>query len=212
MRAAYPEKITVKKQKARILTITDLRNFERSVNRLFEPQALDIKRTDGGVATTNWEIKELKLMVRRINAARKKELTLLKERKLLPDRHKSDFETSLGPKKANIKSMNQRSWDKFVKSVKKQSNPNYQRDSASNRLVGYINGFIKVFGYDEEILSRLAEWDGNKFVYAYLNYPEFIPTFYYDKFTPTEKLKDRISEMMDVVDKEYDERTGSKKK
>lgn len=210
MRAAYPEKITIKQVKSRIENKKDIRVFENSVNRLFQPKALDLKVLKSGVITTNWQIKDLQLKTERINRERKRELVYLKERKLLPTRHKSDYESSLSDKKADLESLNrkdQRSWDKFVKSVEKQSSPFYRLSTAQNRRDGYIYGLVKTMGYQPEILDRLYTWSAEKFMYAYLNYPEFIPSFYYDTHTSLLVIKERILQAMDAVDADWSKRS-----
>lgn len=203
MRIVYPQRLTVREAKEQITNLRDYNTFKRSIDRAFEPGALDLKETKGGVTTTNWQIRELKLKVRRINYARAKTLEQIKNVRALPTAYISDYETSLQKKKAAVDKLDMRAWEKFVKSVEKQSKANYKQSVGDARKEGYIRGFINAFGDIPEILDEIRSWDWKKFTFAYLNHPEFIPSYYYDAHTSQEVLLNHLREAIDNLNTEW---------
>lgn len=115
-----PPKLSVKELKQQIKTSKDLRLFSSKVDRAFKPKAFDLIMSKNGVITTQYQVQELKLDVRRINQARKREAE-----KANVSTEKGTMGTieanNLRPKRFDFDNIKPKDWDKFVESVEKQA-------------------------------------------------------------------------------------------
>lgn len=163
-----PDKLSVKELRQQIKTARDLKLLSARVDRAFRPKAFELIKSKQGVVATNYQVKELRLDVRRINQARKREAE-----KANVSTEKGTMGTiesnNLRPKRFDFDKIKLSDWDAFIESVEKQ----YLTDSYS---------YNKMNKYKEDYLNSVRELLG-KYGEALYEYVSKLPAeFVYGKF------------------------------
>jgi hypothetical protein len=150
-----PNKVTVQEIKDSIATRQDLSRVVRSLSRA-NKQSLIPVTSETGIKSSQYEIKEIKLKIKRINRIRQKELN---EMNASPERGNTSLvaKNNLKPKKFEFDKIKNKDWDKFVKSVEKQASGAYQAVRADNYKQNYLEAIRNFLGADGNELYALIE-------------------------------------------------------
>lgn len=133
-----PQRLSVEGVTKNISSRRDFNNILKSHDRAFNKSAFDLVEGKNGLRTTKWEKKEIGIMVRTINARRKKEMKYV-EQPTQPWQLGSIEYNSLKPKKYDVNTLRQKDWGMYKKTVMYQSRSNYQSD----KLVKYKQNYIR---------------------------------------------------------------------
>ena len=150
-----PSKITVKEMKEKIATRSDLTRETKSLARLHQSNLIP-KINDQGVKSTEYELKELKYKVNRINRIRQKELNEMgvsSEKGTMGNIHSQN----LMPKKFNFEKATKSNWEKLVESIEKQASGSYQYNRAENYKKNYLKAINDYLGADGAELYDLIK-------------------------------------------------------
>lgn len=169
-----PKKQSVRELKKNIETRNDFKKTINKLNRFMKPDATKIVVTQEGVRTTRYQIREIAINVRIINAQRKR----LRERANVST-EKGTMGTigksNLNPKKNNSQAVSKSSWDDYVKLLDKQIFDKYY----TNKEVLYKRNFMKGL---KEAFSGVKGYRELKKLFDSFT-PEEITDMYYEDST-----------------------------
>lgn len=134
-----PTRKSVTELRKNIKSSAELNRTLKEIDRIFRKDALKPVETKRGIKTTNYQIKELKLKINRMNKMREK------QRKDLPDdpEYKGILgdikKNALNPKKVDFDKLTPQGWDAFVRKIEEQSSDRY----FPKRMEQYKDNYIK---------------------------------------------------------------------
>jgi hypothetical protein len=182
-----PERLNAREQKEKIKTAKDLTFLVKSVDRFFQPDAIQPIESDTGIKTTKWEVKEIDIKVRRINRQRKKELEFA-----APSTERGTMglvkSNNLQPKKFDIDKIKKSDWNEYVRSVEKQAAASYTNEKAKaykeNYLTAFKNTMSDINGnmskQAQQLYNMISKLDGETIANAAYNDPVLDLGFMYD--------------------------------
>lgn len=175
-------------------------DYNRYVARLrsFLKSPGETVRTEKGVVTTEWKLKDINRKIAKINRERAKRLEEIE-----PSTYRGTMgaarEKNLKPKqKVNPAKASKVEWEKFVESVEKQAAPDYYDKMQELYYENYRKSVTTVYGEDAEpILELLDQITPAELDALYARDPNIIPGFHYEKTDEDIKWKhtyDALSE------------------
>lgn len=187
LEAFLPKKLNVKEIREEITTRREFNERIASIKRFQKKDATKLVKVSQGDIRTQYEKREIELAIRKINRARAKRL---KEINASPETGTIGVveRNNLKPKQFNPKNIN--SWEQFVKSVHKQSNPNYYIESDYRYLETYKSAVKDFLGeYAKDVLNELKNVGAQRFVIVSLKDPFLTIDYLYDPNDMEEKAK-----------------------
>lgn len=141
VKAALPPKMSMKTARSQIETRADYNRMLKSIGRVTARGSEKLVTTKGGVTAPEFEIKEMQARVRLINAQRKNRLAKLPEIEPgnLPMMGRVERE-QLKPRKP-VGKIKPEGWEKYKRSVYKQSDPKYYKEGDKRYRENYLKGY-----------------------------------------------------------------------
>lgn len=197
-----PQKLSVRTERQKIKTASDLKLFSARVDRAFAKGAFTPVVTGQGIATTKYELKELSLGVRRINRERKKELE-----RAAPSTKKGTMGTirqnNLIPKRFNPNEITRQNWKAFVESVERQSMPSYTEGKMLTYKENYIRALENIFGPDaDEVIGIVRALPPSKVYQAFYDNPNLQLGFIYDPLDAAVILEEITEDWKGLIETE----------
>ena len=157
-------------------------------------------RTDKGVVTTEWKLKDIDRKIAKINRERAKRLAEIE-----PSTYRGTMgaarEKNLKPKqKVNPAKASKLEWEKFVESVEKQVSPDYYDKMQELYYENYRKSVTTVYGEDAEpILELLDQITPTELDALYARDPNIIPGFHYEKTDADLKWNHTYNALADYI-------------
>lgn len=145
-----PKKQSVKDIEKLISTRADFKKAINKLNRFMKADATKIVVTKEGVRTTKYQVKEISINIRQINAQRKR----LRERANVSTEKGTMGtigKTNLNPKKNNYQNISKGSWSDYVELLDKQIFDSYYSDKDALYKENFMKGLENVFGDNTEL-------------------------------------------------------------
>lgn len=188
-----PKRLDAKELRSTIKTAKDLTQLVQSIDRAFKPNAFEPINNAEGVTTTQYELNEMKIKVRRINRQRKREL---EELQLSPAKGTMGMVSAnnLKPKKFNFEKITPNEWDKFVASAELQAMDSYKESKWELYKENYLQACAQELGiWGTSIYDLVYEMPADAVAAAMDNYYLTIP-FLYSKYDKGAKAEIILSE------------------
>lgn len=157
-------------------------------------------RTETGVVTTEWKLKDISRKIAKINRERAKRLAEIE-----PSTYRGTMgaarEKNLKPKqKVNPAKASKLEWGKFVESVEKQAAPDYYDKMRELYYDNYRKSVTTVYGEDAEpILDLLDQITPAELDALYARDPNIIPGFHYEKTDEDIKWKHTYDALAEYI-------------
>lgn len=157
-------------------------------------------RTEKGVVTTEWKLKDINRKIAKINRERAKRLEEIE-----PSTYRGTMgaarEKNLKPKqKVNPAKASKVEWEKFVESVEKQAAPDYYDKMQELYYENYRKSVTTVYGEDAEpILELLDQITPAELDSLYARDPNIIPGFHYEKTDEDIKWKHTYEALAEYI-------------
>lgn len=157
-------------------------------------------RTETGVVTTEWKLKDINRKIAKINRERAKRLAEIE-----PSTYRGTMgaarEKNLKPKqKVNPVKASKLEWEKFVESVEKQAAPDYYDKMRELYYDNYRKSVTTVYGEDAEpILELLNQITPAELDALYARDPNIIPGFHYEKTEEDIKWKHTYDALAEYI-------------
>lgn len=157
-------------------------------------------RTETGVVTTEWKLKDINRKIAKINRERAKRLAEIE-----PSTYRGTMgaarEKNLKPKqKVNPAKASKLEWEKFVESVEKQAAPDYYDKMRELYYDNYRKSVTTVYGEDAEpILELLNQITPAELDALYARDPNIIPGFHYEKTEEDIKWKHTYDALAEYI-------------
>lgn len=158
VKAALPPKMSMKTARTQISTRAEFNKTLKSISRFTERGSEQLIKTKGGVTAPKFEIKELEARVRSINAHRKKRLEKLPPIPPgnLPMMGRVERE-QLKPRKP-VGKIKPEGWEKYKRSVYKQSAPEYYKEGDKRYRENYLKGYRDNLGAENaKIVEKIIK-------------------------------------------------------
>lgn len=139
-------------------------------------------RTEKGIVTTEWKLKDINRKIAKINRERAKRLAEIK-----PSTYRGTMgaarEKNLNPKqKVNPEKASKLEWEKFVESVEKQAAKGYAEETQRRYYENFIKSLETQYGQDAEPIIELAsKLTPAQLEELYAQDPNMQPGFQYEK-------------------------------
>lgn len=183
-----PKKVSVRELRKTIKTAKDLDYFVRSVDRAFKPKAFEPVTNAEGVATTRYQLNELKIATRRINRARKRELDAL-QLSTAKGTMGTVNANNLKPKKFDFENIKASDWEKFVAATEKQAWDSYTDSKWELYKENYLKALIDQLGdYGVDIYDLVFNMPSSA-VAAGMDNVYLTITFLYSKYDQQAKAE-----------------------
>lgn len=153
----YPAKFSMKDERGKIDSKAAFNRRLKSIQAVMEKDSLTPIITPGGVATTAYEIKELKKANALINRRRKEKLKKLPKNLEYYGTMGAVERNVLKPRKFNALNVNQKSFDKFKKALEEQIKEDYFDKRDTLYYNNYKQTAIKELGPYAEIINALLD-------------------------------------------------------
>ena len=204
VKAALPPKLSMKTAKAGIQSRADYNRQLKQIQRFTEKGSEQLMKTKGGVTAPKFEIKEMQARVQIINAARKKRLQKLPEPEMgnLPLMGRISRE-NLKPKTAPGK-IKPEGWEKYKRSVYKQSDPAYYKEGDKRYKENFLKGYKETLGEkDADIVRKMIENNltDEQFFLASIENEQMAIGFVYDPIDKEERRKKIYRELYSNISK-----------
>lgn len=183
-----PKRLDAKELRSTIKTAKDLTQLVQSIDRAFKPNAFEPINNAEGVTTTQYELNEMKIKVRRINRQRKRELEEL-QLSTAKGTMGSVGANNLKPKKFKFENIKPNEWDKFVTSVEFQSQDSYKESKWELYKQNYLKTCAEQLGdYGVEIYDFVYNMPADAVAAGMDNYYLTI-SFLYSKYEQAAKAE-----------------------
>lgn len=162
------------------LTRKDFNRWVASTMRFLRKGAEEVVRTKAGVATTKWQLNEIRYNLNAINAERLKRME-----RLQPSTTKGTMgaikELELRPRRNLAQSIPKKYWGRYVQGIEKQVLSSYVRDRAEQYKRNYLTALREALGEQPELESILAQIPAETVAEAYAQDPDLsIDYLYYE--------------------------------
>lgn len=231
-----PSRATVSNLKKDIVTRADFNRELNSLKRFLVRGAEKVVTSKGGIKTTEWEKKEVGIMVATINRKRSVkrkemgELTATTRGKALNFTRSQMIGARLDelkPKIYNFDKIDKYGWESYKRGVKKQVKSSFQSEADLNLRKNYIVGLKNVFGETSETEALIRDIENmsiEQFIKKFYSEQEADIDFIYDPIENQRKLdilKETVWNEIDSPDrlalnkpksKKYKRKKNTKKK
>ena len=196
-----PDRISYKDLKDSITSRQELNRELNSLKRFSVRGAEKIVVSKQGLKTTAWERKEVGIQVAIINRERTHKRKIL-ENEEATSRGKSLNMTrremnsirmnELNKKKFDFDKIKKSDWERFKRTVKKQSHPSFQSEADLHLRENYIKGLIEVFGDTDDtkaLTEQIMKMSLKDFITKFYKEQEATVDFIYDPIEAERKMK-----------------------
>lgn len=183
-----PKKANVAELKGKIYSRNDYKKIINSLNRFMKPDATKIVVTKEGVRTTKYQVNEIAINIRSINAKR---ASLRKQANV--STYKGTMGTigknNLNPKKNNYNNISKGNWEDYIESLDKQIFDSYYLNKDEQYKSNLKKGIENVFGNQPEIQKIIDKANAKELVNLYYNDPTLNLDFVYGPEEEEVRLK-----------------------
>lgn len=187
-----PETISIKDLRGRIETRQDFNRELNKLARFSRRGSEDIRTTDQGVITTDWQFHEAAIMQRVVTTKRRKKREEVKSWQ--QQESESLFDK---PRPAEV---TPRSWDQYIKSLEREVLAKYDENRKKLYLENYIQSVKQELGFQgREIIAFVDSLDLDTFVKNSLTNPMLRIEFVYTEAAKKEVAEAILSEWRRVT-------------
>lgn len=187
-----PEKISYKDIREKVNTRQDLNRYLNRYKRFSRRGAEDIRETESGVVTTNWQFREASIMQRAVTRKRRE------KRAKVESWQRQESESLFD--KPKVDEIKPSGFDKYVRALEKEIASTFDREKKELYLANYISSAFDNLGvYASDIVSYVQSIPLDKFVEASLTNPFLSIDFHYTEAEQKEKAEQILSEWQRVT-------------
>lgn len=185
-----PEKVKSTIVKKEINTAKELNSFIKSLERLNKNKEIKLITNEQGVTLTNYEMREIKLKINKINRNRKKEII-----EMNPSTEKGTMgsikKNNLRPKNFNFNKMTKKDFEKFKQVLAKQSRSDFKDIQYKEYKENYLKAIKNNLGEIGDKLYELidSKVSGEMLYKKYYDDPVLQLDFYYDPYEAKQKAE-----------------------